>query len=67
VVIVWDRESTQKLTHMEVPGPVRDLAFTPDGYRLGILTSADDGNAAEFHTLDGSPWPNRKLVDKLRR
>jgi serine/threonine protein kinase/WD40 repeat protein len=66
-VIVWDRASTRKLTHIDLPGPIRDMAFTPDSQRLGLLTSVDDGKAVEFHLLDGAPWPNRKLVDKLRR
>lgn len=67
VVVVWDAASGNKLTHIDLPGQVRDLAFSRDSHRLGCLISLDEGRSIEFHLLDGTPWPNRKVFDKLKR
>jgi WD40 repeat protein len=65
--IIWDNHSRLKLAQFELPGSVRAMAFTPDSRYLGWLISVDEGRAVEFHLLDGSPQPGRKVLDKLRR
>jgi hypothetical protein len=66
-VIVWDRASTRKLTHIDLPRPIRDMEFTPDSQRLGCVLSVDDGNAVEVHLLAGSPPPGGTRLSQLRR
>jgi WD40 repeat protein len=66
-LVIWDRESRLQLALIELPGPVRDLAFTPDSQRLGCLFDVDEGRAVEFHLLDGSPQSGREALSLLRR
>jgi serine/threonine protein kinase/WD40 repeat protein len=66
-LVIWDRESRLQLAQIELPGPVRDLAFTPDSQRLGCLFTVDQGRAVEFHLLDGSPQQGRTALGQLRR